>query len=56
MDKYSKDFETSYFSEGIQKLEERWMKYVNVEEDYVKKWKRILHKKGILPLYFLPYL
>ena len=34
---YFKRFETSYFSEGIKKLEERWTKCVEVKGDYVEK-------------------
>ena len=35
-----KAFETSYFSEEIKKLEERWTKCVEVEGDYVEKLKK----------------
>ena len=37
VDKYFKGFETSYFSEGIQKLEYRWTKCAEVERNYVIK-------------------
>ena len=46
VDEYFKGFETSYFSEGIKKLEERWRKCVevegglwmkNIEGDFVRK-------------------
>ena len=37
VDEYLKGFETSYFSEEIKKLEERWIKCVEVEGDYVEK-------------------
>ena len=36
-DEYFKGLETSYFSEGIKKLEERWTKCVEIEGDYVEK-------------------
>ena len=55
VDEYFKGFETSYFSEGIKKLKERWTKCLEVEGVYVEKCKRILHGKGIF-IYFLPYL
>ena len=37
VDEYFKGFETSYFSKGIKKLEERWTKCVEVERHYVEK-------------------
>ena len=55
VDEYFRGFETSYFSEGIKKLEEHWMKCAEAEGDYVENFKTILHKKSIF-IYFLPYL
>ncbi|KMQ87583.1 mariner transposase [Lasius niger] len=37
VDEYFQGFETSYFSEGIKKLEHRWTKCVELEGDYVEK-------------------
>ena len=37
VDEYFKGFETSYFSGGIEILEDRWMKCVEVEWDYYEK-------------------
>ena len=37
VNEYFKHFETSHFSEGIIKLEERWTKCVKVEGVYVEK-------------------
>ena len=37
VDEYFKGFETSYFSEWIIKLEERWTKCLEVKGDYVGK-------------------
>ena len=37
VDEYFKGFETSYFSEEIKKLEERWTKCVEVEGNNVEK-------------------
>jgi len=44
VDAYFEGLETSYFSEGIKKLEHRWTKCVELQGDYVKKWKRIFRK------------
>jgi len=37
IDAYFENLETSYFSEGIKKLEHCWTKYVELQGDYVKK-------------------
>jgi histone-lysine N-methyltransferase SETMAR len=37
VDAYFEGLETSYFSEGIKKLEHRWTKYVELQGDYVEK-------------------
>ena len=37
VDEYFECFKTSYFSEGLKKLEERWTKCVQVEGDYIEK-------------------
>ena len=37
VDEYFKKFGTSYFSQGIEKMEDRWTKCVEVEGDYVEK-------------------
>ena len=37
VNEYFEGFETSYFSEGMKKLEERWTKCVEVEGDYVEE-------------------
>ena len=37
VDEYFKGFETAYFLEGIEKLEERWTKCVEIERDHVEK-------------------
>jgi len=34
---YFEGLETSYFSEGIKKLEHRWTKCVEFQGDYIKK-------------------
>ena len=34
---YFEDFEKSYFLEGIQKLEKRWMKCIELKGDYIEK-------------------
>jgi len=37
VDAYFQDLETSYFSEGIKKLKHRCTKYVELQENYIKK-------------------
>ena len=34
---YFEDLEKSYFLEGIQKLEKRWTKYIELKGDYIEK-------------------
>lgn len=41
---YFEGFETSYFSEGIKKLEHRWTKCTELQGDYLEQWKRIFRK------------
>jgi len=43
---YFEDLETSYFSEGIKKLEHRWTKCIEFQGNDVEKWKRIFRKIG----------
>jgi len=34
---YFSDLDKSYYSEGINKLEQRWTKCINLKGDYVEK-------------------
>ena len=37
---YFEDLDKSYYKDGIEKLEHRWTKYIDLKGDYVEKLKR----------------